>query len=168
MPLPVDASTTHKRSSAPTIAAIVQANQSLVERLGVEKPAETCWRCEHDGRLFRCHVLAHRHGGPDDEARNFFVLCDECHRQQPDSLPRKAQELWLGDRLTRGEQQVRALCRTIKKVIQRIEASGVPPEEVAGYMKSTAFKVKASKIGWPSDYNVLCTSLEYLVAEYLP
>lgn len=156
-----------KRLSAPTVDRIVEANGTLLARLGIASPATTCWCCADTTKLERCHIVAHRQGGSGSDPSNYFLLCRRCHAKQPDALPRRAQELWLTERLTRGELEVRLFAEMLGRVIKRLKDSGVPPKEIARYMHSYAFKAKAAKIDH-RDFDVRCTSLEYLIAEYLP
>jgi len=58
------------------------------------RPAGECWACGAICKLERAHILPHAGGGgptPD----NFFLLCNYCHKVQPDGAPREAQLEWL-------------------------------------------------------------------------
>jgi hypothetical protein len=65
----------------------------------LERLTKTCWACGSVGDSFcvRAHVIARCHGGTD-APDNFFLLCDVCHDEQPDGLPRDVQESWLVNR----------------------------------------------------------------------
>ncbi len=94
---------------------IVRANFCLLETLPnvdyekveagdldaeVRRLQRTCWGCGFetvDKGFTRAHVIARSDGGLD-EPSNFFLLCDVCHREQPDGMPRSIQEEWLRKR----------------------------------------------------------------------
>jgi len=101
----------------PTVKSIVAANQSLVRDLELLDPWEECWKCRHcPHKLIRAHVVA-RSGGGSDAPDNFFLLCDDCHRLQPDGAPRPAQDAWIRmraeSRVTRCVTQVVAACSAL-------------------------------------------------------
>ncbi len=84
---------------APPPDVIAGSNIDLLRRLRIQpcESMETCWACRGvypDMPLTRAHVQATVHGGSMDP-RNFFLLCDHCHIEQPDGAPREAQEAWL-------------------------------------------------------------------------
>ena len=61
--------------------------------------ADSCWRCGYHaqkGEMTRAHIHAHRHGGSNDPS-NYFLLCDICHREQPDAAPREEQIQWVSN-----------------------------------------------------------------------
>lgn len=79
----------------------------------------------------------------------------------------RAQELWLSEQLTKGELEVRLTAEMLGRLQTRLQGSGIPPQEITSHMASCAFKAKAAKIDH-RDFDVRITSLEYLIAEYLP
>ena len=47
--------------------------------------------------MTRSHIKSRLKDG-EDEAANYFLLCDVCHREQPDGLDKELQMEWLKDR----------------------------------------------------------------------
>ena len=84
----------------PKRAAIVAAHPHLIPRLlekhdGDFDPASQCWACAEEHKtLERAHVKARVAGGGMAPS-NFFLLCRECHKEQPDGASESAQVLWL-------------------------------------------------------------------------
>jgi hypothetical protein len=90
---------------------IVLANLQLLhslEKLLVQNPitenelkrmTKTCWACgiESKEQMTRAHVIPKTTEGLD-EPMNFLLLCDICHVEQPDGMPRQVQEEWLRSR----------------------------------------------------------------------
>lgn len=87
------------RACRPKHQEIADANTDLLSRLGIDVSISTaaCWACGisvKGSKPTRAHIKADCHGGTNDP-RNFFLLCDHCHQEQPDGLPRGEQERWL-------------------------------------------------------------------------
>jgi hypothetical protein len=126
------------RKKMPTHWQIAKANAGLLWDLGfgLDEARQTCWSCcaEGDGApglgwLQRAHVVAKSAGGGNDPS-NFFLLCGQCHREQPDGAPRAAQEAWL----RRRESQVDRLLRLAAPVAEHIVSSapsGVSAEDAS-------------------------------------
>jgi hypothetical protein len=53
-----------------------------------------CWRCQAHTTLIRAHIVADVNGGPDAPS-GFFLLCETCHREQPDTCTMQTQWVWL-------------------------------------------------------------------------
>jgi hypothetical protein len=99
-----------KRNPAPHPHAIVNAQEELlkwcpnVECVLKEDLEWVCWACgesppvrEKQYRPYRCHIeqyLPERTDQPD----NFILLCDRCHREQPDALTKEVLKYWLATR----------------------------------------------------------------------
>ena len=49
----------------------------------VEKIWDTAAVRKH---LQRCHIVPHALGGADDDPSNYFLLCDKCHAESPDTM----------------------------------------------------------------------------------
>lgn len=88
------------RDQMPSRAAIVQAQSELVERLKPRKlildPEDQCWACAEYGDIERAHIRP-RSGGGSVRPSNFFLLCNYCHKHQPDCASARDQEEWLVD-----------------------------------------------------------------------
>lgn len=84
----------NKRTTMPTSDRIVKAQKFLLDRLSLSDPFRECWCCGSQAKLTRCHIRAVRNGGTEDP-RNFFLLCEECHRLQPDGETEDVQIEWL-------------------------------------------------------------------------
>jgi 5-methylcytosine-specific restriction endonuclease McrA len=101
-----------KRLFTPRHREIVKAQQELlrwcpnVEGVSHKDLECACWACgaRCDEGLTRCHIDRYR---PNEQDRpdNFVILCDVCHRGQPDALPKGAIKYWL---FTRESQSRRA------------------------------------------------------------
>lgn len=100
------------KRKTPGHTSIVLGNLALLGSLGklefdggkttrdeIERMTRTCWACgiESGTRKTRAHVVAAGHEGGDDPG-NFFLLCNICHTEQPDGMPREAQVAWLRTR----------------------------------------------------------------------
>ncbi len=91
-----------KRSPDPTIERIVTAQTTLIETLPnmEHDPSACCWACGwiDDGfKPTRAHIVSHAMRGPRVPT-NYLLLCEPCHRGQPDRAPRAVQLLWLRSR----------------------------------------------------------------------
>lgn len=78
---------------------IVKGNPDLIAEIaarhgGTFDPIRECWACIEAASLVRAHVVAHTAGGPD-EPQNMWLLCSECHKEQPDGASREGQLIWL-------------------------------------------------------------------------
>ena len=63
----------------------------------IDKGELNCWACdmpEELCKLERCHILAESLGG-DGYADNLFLLCEECHKESPDTTNRDAFFRWV-------------------------------------------------------------------------
>lgn len=126
-----------RRPKDPSISRIVAASSELLYKVDLDggKPSETCWACGGHGPIQRAHVLGYFAGGSNDPG-NYFLLCESCHREQPDTLPRNAQVLWLlahESSSTRSFRDVKAACDAVIPVMCR---KGKSVSEVASYLDS--------------------------------
>ena len=63
----------------------------------IDKGEINCWACdmpEEMCKLERCHILAESLGG-EGHADNLFLLCEDCHREAPDTTNRDAFFRWV-------------------------------------------------------------------------
>ena len=63
----------------------------------IDKGEINCWACdtpEECCKLERCHILAESLGG-DGYADNLFLLCEDCHKESPDTTNREAFFRWV-------------------------------------------------------------------------
>lgn len=67
----------------------------MLKFIGVdlETAESTCWACGADGPE-KAHIEADARGGKNVPG-NFFLLCWECHKNQPDCAERSVQIAWL-------------------------------------------------------------------------
>ena len=88
--------TQNDRKGMPTIKSIIEAQNVLILQLGIEQPDADCWGCgdQAEGPLTRCHIVAVKNGG-SMAPENFFLLCEHCHRNQPDGMALATQVIWL-------------------------------------------------------------------------
>jgi hypothetical protein len=98
-----------------------------VEGVSKENLEWVCWACgasppvrEKQYRPYRCHIEQYL---PDklDQPDNFILLCDRCHREQPDALPKEILKYWLATRESKTQYderliaRLRAGCELLKK-----------------------------------------------------
>jgi hypothetical protein len=94
---------TPKRKHVPRHRKIATAQQELLKELpnaptDVLEAARSCWACGYCRNGFkptRAHIVASAHGGADDDPSNYLLLCEKCHREQPDGHPFEVQLVWL-------------------------------------------------------------------------
>jgi hypothetical protein len=94
------------RPSEPKVSAIVAAQAELISRLPNLEDTEphelgrTCWACGYTYTTdtpARAHIIPASQNGPS-EPTNYFLLCERCHKAQPDSLSRETQIAWIMSR----------------------------------------------------------------------
>lgn len=84
----------------PSHKQVVSAQSLLLQTLDSEiqaNPESTCWSCKYEyktGKPVRAHLIAVKHGG-SDRASNMLLLCDNCHKNQPDGASIDVQLMWL-------------------------------------------------------------------------
>ena len=88
----------------PSRKKIVNTQQDLIkndlkEHLNIEEAVHTCWACfkglddpKHNPQ--RAHIISVQNGG-NNKPSNFFLLCKQCHKEQPDGNSFEMQLLWL-------------------------------------------------------------------------
>lgn len=47
---------------------------------------EVCYACGREAKLQRCHIVPHSLGGSDMDVENYFLMCLDCHQQNPDTV----------------------------------------------------------------------------------
>lgn len=117
-----------RRGKPPTVAAIVAAQECLLDWLGVAPAVahRTCWACRIlDMPLERAHVVAHRSGG-SMHPTNFFLLCAICHLEQHDS---QRVEVQLLD-LKYAERYTDRHLRRAQPLIRAMHAGELAPEDL--------------------------------------
>lgn len=55
---------------------------------------ERCWRCGHQTKLERCHIIPRSLGGPDHPS-NIVLLCSHCHREAPNVADPEFMWFWI-------------------------------------------------------------------------
>lgn len=76
---------------------IVAHQATLIELLGIDaaRAHTTCWACRRSCRPQRAHIVPERFGARPVQPRNYLLLCEGCHRAQPDASPWPVQLAWL-------------------------------------------------------------------------
>jgi len=138
----------HRRAPNIPHRAVVQAQQELLEwcpnaeGLSQGDLEHVCWACggRSAKKLTLCHIERFR---PNEAYRpeNFIILCDRCHREQPDSLPRETLRYWLSTRESETEYYQRRKAVFIAAFALLRNEFGdhvvsVACEELLGYIKS--------------------------------
>ncbi len=88
-----------KRAKEPRhdIIAVAQADMiATLPNADDDSPTACCWACGYAANGFtptRAHLVAHVAGG-SNAPTNYLLLCEPCHREQPDGAPRDAQIAW--------------------------------------------------------------------------
>ena len=90
----------------------LKENEKLIMRIDITEPH--CWACgkrfESNSKrskslldrynyakgLNRCHIKAQQFGG-NNNVDNLFIMCENCHKESPDTLNRKAFFRWVYD-----------------------------------------------------------------------
>lgn len=47
---------------------------------------EVCYACGREAKLQRCHIRPHSLGGSDTDVDNYFLMCMDCHQNNPDTI----------------------------------------------------------------------------------
>jgi len=91
-----------KRRKPPSHAMISTANLRLLQELDIpiQFAEYTCWACRLEfksSRPEKAHIEPFSRGGSDNPS-NFFLLCHECHKSQPDAADKDYQIRWIKSR----------------------------------------------------------------------
>jgi 5-methylcytosine-specific restriction endonuclease McrA len=105
-----------KRPFQPKHRAIVTAQQELLkwcpnlEGASKNDLEYVCWACgaRNETRATRCHIERYE-PNEADRPDNFILLCDRCHREQPDALPKEALKYWLATRESKTKHDERIM-----------------------------------------------------------
>jgi hypothetical protein len=87
----------------------------------LDEAHKVCWACgfsKSKWRPTRAHIKAKSHGGSDDPS-NFFLLCDRCHREQPDAASFDTQKNWLLQHenwITREVREAKEMFEKLRKI----------------------------------------------------
>lgn len=112
------------RPAAPLAPKIVAANGVLLARIDIDDPLTQCWACRGEDRsLEKAHVVAFSDGGSNDPS-NYWLLCPECHREQPDNALPEAQVLWLLNHKTEIAELFDYVAGTIEQLRAMSRAEG--------------------------------------------
>ncbi len=111
------------RPTTPTAALIVVAQSALLTELGINGPRTHCWACRANSSLQRAHIVAFSDGG-SNKPTNFFLLCWECHREQPDCASREVQLEWLKTHESEIGIALRVIATGIEAMKQDVSAEG--------------------------------------------
>lgn len=118
------------RHATPGVTAIVQANADLLASLDVDDPAHSCWACGAAVKTpTRAHIVAHSQGGTYHPS-NFFLLCDFCHFDQPDTCSREVQLAWLKSHPSQIERIAKDAIPICREVCRAIESLPVCVQDV--------------------------------------
>jgi hypothetical protein len=108
----------------PTRKAIVLAQLKIIEARGlnIADAGNHCWACYHGpiDKLIRAHIVPYAHS-QNDNPSNFFLLCDYCHRIQPDTASRFVQIEWLKRAESSLERANRHFIPVMKSIIDLCE-----------------------------------------------
>jgi hypothetical protein len=144
------------RRPPPTVEKIVNANTGLVSRLGnlwgPDEATRACWACgalRGHGmgmarRIFKAHVVAHRHYG-DCSPANFFLLCEKCHAEQPDGVDRASQEYWLLHHESRVTLDLRVVGDAVLRICAHAADAGITTEELMTFVRSKSLEIKLGR-----------------------
>jgi len=86
-------------------------------RMPAHDPLRDCWACGDRTALERAHILARGAGGNADPS-NLFLLCNECHHEQPDGSCLEGQIKWL----IHHETHAQRLSRIAREVVELVMA----------------------------------------------
>ncbi|HKQ46811.1 MAG TPA: HNH endonuclease signature motif containing protein [Phycisphaerae bacterium] len=157
-----------RRPPPPGYARIAKANREFIEAINAEVvdakyiefeyAAHTCWACGYYSKDFkpqRAHVLADRRGGANSP-ENYVLLCEVCHKEQPDAVSKEVLEQWLishesVDKKTLREvlpvfEAVKAIARnrnaegSIEAFAERLNAKADEGTLIEEFMKRVAYE----------------------------
>lgn len=100
-----------------------------------------CWACgfqQLDDPSYapeRAHIVPHSGGGSNAPA-NYFLLCEICHREQPDTLSITTQLFWLANRENSEDRGFRLVSTMFAHISKYAEQLGVPPTIFDEFCKS--------------------------------
>lgn len=101
-------------------SVIAQAHQDLlakvVRKIPGHDPTLDCWACGVRGDLQRCRIVAAAAGG-DGAAGNTWLLCHECHHEQPDGARIEGQRYWILEHELHSERRGRVAHETVSVVM---------------------------------------------------
>lgn len=89
-----------RKRNMPSHKSVVKAQALLLQTLNKEiqtNPEQSCWSCGFlycSGKPVRAHLISVKHEG-SDKPGNMLLLCDECHKNQPDGASLDVQLMWL-------------------------------------------------------------------------
>lgn len=112
-----------KNRKTPSQAKIIKANKDLLlNRLCIDSEYHNnCWACGSQSSLQRAHVEPYCLNN-NEEPENYFLLCELCHKEQPDVADREYQESWIinhESEITRIEREMALSIKYLKEQIEK-------------------------------------------------
>lgn len=123
-----------QRLPPPGWRTIAAAQRNLLDRLNAERgdrayiehdlATHSCWGCGYCGQSFRpsrAHIKAVVFGGTYDP-ENYILLCDVCHREQPDAVSLEVLFEWLIRReawLVRSMRKIHEISDAIQSISKK-------------------------------------------------
>jgi len=124
--------------SKPRREKIVSAQKELIEieiqEITLEEALHTCWACfkglgQPSHTPQRAHIVSSQNGG-GDEPSNFFLLCRNCHKEQPDGNSFEMQLMWLINQPHIIERNVNFSKEVIDFINQKAKNEFEDPEKI--------------------------------------
>ena len=82
----------------PSVEEIVEYNKDWITegkfKVKLNNAEECCWACGRNGFLERAHVIPRRYS-KNNNPKNIWLLCSECHLIQPDAASVENQLRWI-------------------------------------------------------------------------
>jgi hypothetical protein len=115
-----------QRKTAVARSTIVQAHRDLLDKVARKipghDPTRDCWACGSCTDLQRCRVVAIADGGEASPA-NTWLLCSECHYEQPDGARAEGQRHWILEHEVHDDRLVRLALEVVTPVMTRPRAN---------------------------------------------
>lgn len=114
--------TSNKKRKTPSQAKIIKANKNfLLNKLCLDLEYHAnCWACGAQSALQKAHVEPFCLNN-NEEPENYFLLCEICHKEQPDTADREYQELWLLNHESQITRIEREMSNSIKYLKEQVE-----------------------------------------------
>jgi hypothetical protein len=107
-----------------------------------------CWACDRDCTPQRAHINANANGGSSDPL-NFFLLCKDCHEEQPDGAPRELQLRWINEVDVWWNSGLRTLFNRLRHHLSSDELEGLaalPSAELRSAIERGSMRSASSRL----------------------
>lgn len=122
-----------------------------------------CWRPLKGRRQERAHIRARAGGGDNNDPLNYFLLCKNCHLDQPDGLDMETQLAWLGSVPCEASRIIAEIQRQLDDACRTLD---VLPEHIMEFFDGPlAPKFPASLSCFRSDRRTMISNVVWAAAK---